>query len=315
MILHSISLCPYDYGGCACEKCQPYIITFAKLSRDIHALAERYFPGIEANFIGWWWAEEEHKLFAEWANREAPGWVRSIYMHIPYRETKISKAPLPLKCERRAFVHIGYAQVSPENPNDKYGHLGPVLAAERLEQTTNDLKKTGVSGYMAYSEGVFDDVNKAVLAGMSSGKFAGSTKVLHAYVQRHFTANIKTIAEWAQWLEKWDAPFDVNPSEAATMFQRLQKTAFTNNWQLHQWELKTELFRLNKLIGNGQEWTPERLALVDKFWEVQEDLYRHVWGLGPLRHIFSRKFTPLPWYKSWAAFKKKANLKNPDLEY
>ena len=29
----------YDYGGCGCEKCKPWILTFARLMKEIHAIA------------------------------------------------------------------------------------------------------------------------------------------------------------------------------------------------------------------------------------------------------------------------------------
>lgn len=38
----------------------------------------------------------------------------------------------------------------------------------------------------------------------------------------------------------------------------------------------------------------------DPFWAVQEKLHRGLWGLAPQRHIFGRRYTPLPWYASWA---------------
>jgi hypothetical protein len=36
---------------------------------------------------------------------------------------------------------------------------------------------------------------------------------------------------------------------------------------------------------------------------VQEQIHRGLWGLAPPRHIFARRFTPLPWYASWAKYK------------
>lgn len=29
--LRALQACPYDYGGCACDHCQPWIVTFGKL--------------------------------------------------------------------------------------------------------------------------------------------------------------------------------------------------------------------------------------------------------------------------------------------
>jgi len=42
---------------------------------------------------------------------------------------------------------------------------------------------------MAYSEGTFDDINKALLAGLGSGNFESSKEVLEAYAQRYFNAS------------------------------------------------------------------------------------------------------------------------------
>jgi hypothetical protein len=299
--LKSISFCPYDYGGCACKACDPWILTFAKLSHEISFIAAQYHPGIETHMIGWWWKAEEHEMFAKWVDEFAPGWVKSIYMHIPYRETDVSQAILPQKCERRAFVHIGYAQVSKNDPIDKYGHLGPVIAAARLEKTVENLFVHNVTGYMAYSEGVYEDVNRAILAGLSSGQYLNSDKVIGNYVRRYFDAGNSGVQDWIHWLKKWDAPFDVEPGKALQDFTELNVKK-SDNWRMRQWQLKIELFQLHRQIGNGSEWTTERLAVVDQFWAVQEELFRTVWGLGPLRQILARKSTPLPWFKGWAQF-------------
>jgi hypothetical protein len=50
----------YDYGGCGCEKCQPWILTFARLMREIHALARRRHQDLEPWFCSWSWTPEEH---------------------------------------------------------------------------------------------------------------------------------------------------------------------------------------------------------------------------------------------------------------
>ena len=71
--LSAISAAPYDYGGCACDQCKPWIITFAQLTLDIHKIARTYHPKVELHFIGWWWTAEEHKLFAQWMDKHAPG--------------------------------------------------------------------------------------------------------------------------------------------------------------------------------------------------------------------------------------------------
>ena len=246
--LSSICPCPYDFGGCACPKCKPWILTYARLTREIHAIALESHPHVEVHMVGWWWTEEEHRQFAEWADRRRPGWVKSMYLHIPYGATGVSSVPLPRECRRGAFVHVGYAEQAAAR--DVYGHLGPVVAASRIERTVADLGRQGVSGVMAYSEGVFDDVNRAILAGLSSGKFRTSDEVLRAYARRVFGVEEPTAAAWAQWLAAWGRPFDADPQQSAAESAELLKKTPNDSWRRRQWELKLELFRLNRKIAN-----------------------------------------------------------------
>ena len=79
----------------------------------------------------------------------------------------------------------------------------------------------------------------------------------------------------------------------------------TENWRVIQWWYKCELLKNHHEVIKEREWTAERIAAAEHFFAAQEELQRKVWGLGPLRHIFARRFTPLPWYGSWAEFRKK----------
>jgi hypothetical protein len=293
--LSSISALPYDFGGCACNNCKPWILTFAKLCREIHAIAVRYHTGVEMNMIGWWWTPEEHQQLAVWANREAPGWIRHMYLHIPYEATDVAHVPLPKDCQPCAFVHIGYADQA--DPQDVYGYFGPVIAPVRLPETIRHLANSGVTSVMAYSEGVFDDLNKALLAGIGSGQFHAGDDVLRAYAQRCFGADARQAADWAKWFTPWGRPFSVNYEQSARQLASLKRDG---RWRERQWELKLELFRINKTIGQGDDWPSDRLAAVDQFWQVQEDIHRGLWGLTLQRHVFERRFTPIPWYASWA---------------
>ena len=299
--LTSLNAAPYDFGGCSCKQCDPWIVTFARLSHEIHGIARKYHPQIKMDMIGWWWSAEEHRLVADWVDRQAPGWVGHMYLHLPYGATRIAEVRLPKGCRPGAFVHISYAEQA--SPRDMYGHLGPIIAAERLQQTVKDLKAQGVTGITAYSEGVFEDVNKAILAGLASGRYRTAEEVLEAYARRYFGVDADTARLWAAWLKAWGKPFDVDTRKSAATLEMLLKKTPKKDWRLRQWELKQQLFAVHREIGSGTPWTPERLAAVERFWDVQEQIQRGLWGLAPQRHIFGRRYTPLPWYASWAKFK------------
>ncbi|HTL31154.1 MAG TPA: hypothetical protein VL282_18120, partial [Tepidisphaeraceae bacterium] len=42
--LSAITAFAYDYGGCACDQCKPWILTWARLLREIHAIARKHHP-------------------------------------------------------------------------------------------------------------------------------------------------------------------------------------------------------------------------------------------------------------------------------
>ena len=86
-----------------------------------------------------------------------------------------------------------------------------------------DLKAQGVTAVTAYSEGVFDDVNKAILAGLASGQYQTADEVLEAYARRYFGVDPDTARLWAAWLKPWGKPFDVNTEKSAVALEMLLK--------------------------------------------------------------------------------------------
>ena len=295
----SLSACPYDFGGCSCDRCSPWILAFGKLFVDIHAAAREIFPEIEARLIGWWWEPEEHRLFNEWADREHPGLFRSLAGYIPYDDLAPGEsATNPGGCESHAFIHIGYADA--RVPHDLYGGWGPTIAPSRIAETLRALSGRKYSGFMAYSEGVFDDANKALLGGMSSGAYAASDDVLRAYAERYFGAAGPEAEAWAEWLSGWGEPFDRDIVAARARFDSLSKPA-GGSWRLDQLESKLRLFEAHRAVLDGDAWNETRLGAAETFFAEREHLNREVWGLGITRHILDPEWnTNCPsWYGEW----------------
>jgi len=287
----------YDYGGCECEKCRPWIVTFARLMKEVHTIALRHHPQIEPWFCSWWWTPEEHTQFNTWAAAEAPGWLKGMTMHIEYGATRPKDVTTPAGCRKLAFVHVGYGD---QRDSEVYGRVGPVIAPRRIPQTLAEIEAQGFDGFQAYTEGVFDDCNKALLAGIGSGQFADSQLALRAYAQRYFGATEASATQWAAWLAQWGKRTTVPLPAAAQQLAELASVA-TPGWRLEQWRFKVELETLDReLLGSAKaEWTPARLATADRFFATQERLYREVYRLGPVRHVLSPRFMQPAWYESW----------------
>ncbi|NUP98747.1 MAG: hypothetical protein HUU35_02705 [Armatimonadetes bacterium] len=294
--LTAIAPCPYDYGGCTCEACQPWIVTFAELAGELLSIARRYHPEVELHTVGWWWKPEEHQQFAAYADRALPGEVRSIALHIPYGERQPPVVNMPAGSAVRAFIHNGYADAA--EPRDVYGKWGPVAAPRRLPETLANLAERGADGFMAYSEGIYEDVNRAILGALSSGQASDVASVLGEYARRYFGASEAGSSEWAAWLQAWGEPWQADLVAQRALFDRLAATA-PPSWRLEQWACKLRLFELHQQIGEGTTWPASRLAAASEWLDTMEHLQRRVWGVGPLRHIFGEKFMMPAWYESY----------------
>jgi len=288
----------YDYGACGCEKCKPWIVTFARLMKEIHAIAEKHHPGIEPWFCSWWWTPEEHELINDWAAKEAPGWLKAITLHIEYGQTKFKDVPVPAGCRKLAFVHIGYGDN--KDVRDIYAKWGAVIAPTRIPATLAGIAAQGADGFQAYSEGVFDDCNKALLAGLGSGQFKEPAHALRHYAKRYFGTPPNMADRWADWMLPWGDRTKASLRVARFQWDQLSRTV-KPTWRLAHWRCKMELESLDRQIGQpaDNEWTPEKLKLADKFWSEQEYLQRNIYKLGPVRHVFTPKFMPPFWYDSW----------------
>jgi hypothetical protein len=272
-------------------------VTFGKLLLDIRRTAQEFFPGVKLRLVGWWWTPEEHALFKEWADRQAPGAFPSLARHIQYgRTAPIGDAVLPADCQGHAFVHIGYADAA--KPSDVYGAWGPVISPVRIPRTVEGLLTGGATGLVAYSEGVFDDANQALLGGLSSGKFSSAPEVLECYAERYFGAAGRRRADWAEWLRQWGRPFEVDASSAAKGFQKLARGA-TAGWRLAGWEARVRLFEANQEALSGRTWDERRLAAGRRFLEHQERLFRDVWKLGLLRAVLNPRFHRPAWFAQY----------------
>jgi hypothetical protein len=289
--LSSLAGAAYDYGGCACADCRPWIVTFGKLYKSIAEVAEEYFGTVEINLWGWWWTPEDHKAFSDWADVEAKGRFSSLAYHLPYGRTAFDPLPKPEGCVDRAFIHASYGE---SHNRDAYGHYGPAIAPKRLTETVAFLRQKGSDGFLAYTEGDCDEINKAILGGVSSGQYACAREVLQAYADRHFGADAK---DWALLMESLGDYPSIDSKDVVERFDALKKNA-RSSWRLDALRCRIQLAQADRLVQDaGDDWDDNRIAAAKRYIAVKEELYRRVWRLGLQRHIF-RFDNPL-FFPSW----------------
>jgi hypothetical protein len=275
--LSAIASCPYDYGGCACEDCQPWIVSFGRLTVQIIQLAREFFPEVQAELIGWWWSDQEHQLFTDWAEENAPGIFTAIDHHILYGETSFAKRVVPKGCAERAFLNIGYGE---KKGIDLYGHFGPTIAPKRQEKTIDFLFEQEADGFLAYSEGACDEINKAIAAGLASAQFDNANEVLEAYAQRHLGGDTKG---WREWLYQIGDITSLDTSVSRSSFDRLASSS-RQSWRLQALEEKLKMCEANAAVQSHTSWTQPRIAAAENFWTAKENLWRDIWKMGLGRH-------------------------------
>ena len=302
--LASISAGAYDFGGCACEQCRPWIVSFGRLAKAIVEVGEEVFGPVQADLWGWWWTDDDHRDFAAWADREAPGRFRGFANHILYGESRYAPRPLPKGMAERAFVHIGYGDVA---GIDVYGHYGPPVAARRLETTYRHLVERGADGFLAYSEGAFDEINKAVMGGLASGQFPSAAAVLRAYAERHLGGDA---AGWAAWLAELGEPEKLATASARARFEQLRAGSRPSE-RLAALDLKLQMREADEAVRSESEWTPSRLRAADAFFAAKEKLWRGIWRRGLGQHIFRFDWKVPSWYPTYVATTRAAKAAAP----
>jgi hypothetical protein len=302
--LDSLCAFAYDYGGCNCDACRLWILTFARLVYDIQQLASDFFPDIGVRMAGWYWDEHDHALFADYCNREHPGWIQALAANIDYGAVEPAEnLLLPDGCALQGFVHIGYGNLA--TPGDTYGTWGPMVAPQRIEATVARLEARQAGGVMAYSEGIGDDVNKAILGGLGTGLFRNAHDAIAAYAERYFGAKREAAQAWARWLTQWGEPFEADVSVARAEFERLAANA-TPGWRLEQWAARLRIFEAHHAVMSLAAWDKTRLQSAERFFHEQQYLLRGVWGLGPVRQVLNPRFEPPCWLAEYRAATKQS---------
>jgi hypothetical protein len=151
--LDNVLIFPYDNGGCFCGRCRPWILTFMKLSEDIAGVLRRYHPSARCYVTDWHWTDNEAEVVTDYLNARKPIWLAGIWKDDRHPMDRFSGLD-------RRYSILGFLDIT---MIDDWGALGANPFPNRLRSIFHDVQ-AGISGYMAYSEGIFDDFNKAVAA-------------------------------------------------------------------------------------------------------------------------------------------------------
>ncbi len=139
---------PYDSGGCGCVQCRPWGSNgFLKISDAIASLARQKLPAVKVIASTWFLDESEWQGVVDAFGEKNP-WADLILA-----EGSIRPAPgnLPM---------VGFPEIS-MHETFPWGGFGATPLTRRAQEQWNAAKQR-VAGGFPYSEGIYEDITKAV---------------------------------------------------------------------------------------------------------------------------------------------------------
>jgi len=165
--LGCLVLWPYDEGGCACSECWPWGAKgYLSISRDLVAEARKRLPACEVVLSTWCFEnEDDRNPDGEWAGLAAElakdrSWVDYVMAdgHNEYFPEYLLEHGVPGGLPLVNFPEISMFGMTP------WGGYGANPAPAHFQRLWDRIKHMAAGG-APYSEGIYEDMNKVLVAG------------------------------------------------------------------------------------------------------------------------------------------------------
>ena len=175
-----ITIFPYDQGGCTCDDCAPWGANgFLRLARPLADLARKSFPGVRVNLSTWNFdaygdTYEWEGLFA--CGGELATWCDRLY--VAPRDLVRIRERTPGGIPAFSTTEISMRGMLP------WGGYGANPMPENIQREISD--NPGLDGMRPYSEGIYEDLNKAMVLGVLRDPSKTTLDIAGDYAVRYF---------------------------------------------------------------------------------------------------------------------------------
>jgi hypothetical protein len=151
---------PYDEGGCACSQCQPWGSNgYLRLSRDLTCLGRQFFPNLRTVLSTWMFDTPPE---GEWQGLAAALARDNTWLDIILADSHEDFPRYPLENGVPGDLPlVNFPEISMWG-NWPWGGVGANPLPARFQRLWNQVRHL-VRGGFPYSEGIYEDLNKAVV--------------------------------------------------------------------------------------------------------------------------------------------------------
>lgn len=181
--LDFLCLWPYDGGGCGCPACQPWASNGFLVSCEIAARQFRArFPSGQLILSTWYMSQVEWQAVRARIESRQLDWVDAILaelFHDGY-PADLLRGDVPRDLPLLGFPEISMEAMTP------WGGCGANPRPAAIEKRWREFGQH-VAGGFPYSEGIHEDVNKAIYEGLYQQRDRAVDDILRGYVAREFS--------------------------------------------------------------------------------------------------------------------------------
>ena len=165
---------PFDEGGCECKKCKPWGGNgFLRLIERLHALNVEAHPNAKTMVSTWVFHDDDWDGLYKWL--EKVDWVDYILAD-SHRE--FPKYPLEHPVPKGIPI-VTFPEISMWG-RDPWGGYGAMALPKRFTRLFRQAERV-TGGFMIYSEGIYEDINKWIVNGLYIDPQADPDELLRSY--------------------------------------------------------------------------------------------------------------------------------------
>lgn len=170
----------YDTGGCLCDRCKPWVKTFLNLAREVHETFRKYHPAMRSYMSDWHFTDQEARTAIDFFHQRKPDWFGGVFKDDRHPADRFAAVP-------PAYPVLTFLEITEIGA---WGTVGANPFPKRLVNIFGDLRRTGQDGYVAYSEGIYDDFNKAAAARIAWNPAATPEQIAAEYANYFFDGGV-----------------------------------------------------------------------------------------------------------------------------